>query len=665
VPPAELRIRTRFRQLVLRVGGAGAPAAGQPPADVAALLADLRFELQNGNPEVARALGQLRRALPGGLDAPARFGDGIGALSDSALLEAVRAGGLVLEEVRPPALPTDLLVDPEPEPEPFPTRELTFIGFELRDAAGKLVPSRFRLELPDGQVREGHTGPSARVRVDDLEPGGNAKLTLLDDGEADADDADDETEKPFFLVQLVDDVGQPLDGVELHFEVDGDTHSVTTAGGEARLEDIPGDAARVVLADPDAVRDLVKPLWAETGRTPAVQEGAHTTVVQLGDPPDDAVARPGVQLTVSIQPRVVRATLGGLLFDTDKTFLLPSAVRSSGGVRALPNLYADNDGSKLLIVGHADKAGDAAHNDKLSLDRADAIAAFLKDDVDGWMKWYDAGVPAGQRWGAREDQQMLGAMPDQADLFAAPDPVRRYQETRGLSVDGIIGPDTRRQLVTDYMALDGTALPDDIEATTHGGGENFPADATPDGAPDQANRRVELFFFDGTLGIQPPPPGKNSPAGSKQYPEWVARAGDPVDLGGLGSRVTFALEWSEDLINHLPDDTALTLAGGGAGGDPIPLSSAERDDGVARLSFGELDVSDVITLTAKAGDTELVLVNAALVGDLKNPLVWQHDLDELLKPEDPPDDGDGDLVASSEPPADAGPDPDPDPELLA
>jgi hypothetical protein len=242
--------------------------------------------------------------------------------------------------------------------------------------------------------------------------------------------------------------------------------------------------------------------------------------------------------------------------------------------------------------------------------------------------------------------------------------VRRYQETRGLSVDGIIGPDTRRQLVTDYMALDGTALPDDIEATTHGGGENFPADATPDGAPDQANRRVELFFFDGTLGIQPPPPGKNSPAGSKQYPEWVARAGDPVDLGGLGSRVTFALEWSEDLINHLPDDTAVTLAGGGAGGDPIPLSSAERDDGVARLSFGELDVSDVITLTAKAGDTELVLVNAALVGDLKNPLVWQHDLDELLKPEDPPDDDDGDLVASSEPPADAGPDPDPAPELL-
>ena len=35
-----------------------------------------------------------------------------------------------------------------------------------------------------------------------------------------------------------------------------------------------------------------------------------------------------------------------------------------------------------------------------------------------------------------------------------------------------------------------------------------------------------MFFFDGELGIQPAPPGKNSKPKSAEYPEWRRRATD-------------------------------------------------------------------------------------------------------------------------------------------
>jgi hypothetical protein len=46
---------------------------------------------------------------------------------------------------------------------------------------------------------------------------------------------------------------------------------------------------------------------------------------------------------------------------------------------------------------------------------------------------------------------------------------------------------------------------------------------------DPDNRRVEVFFFDGVLGVQPPPPGDNSRPGSAEYPEWVKRAKRTLD----------------------------------------------------------------------------------------------------------------------------------------
>jgi outer membrane protein OmpA-like peptidoglycan-associated protein len=337
-----------------------------------------------------------------------------------------------------------------------------------------------------------------------------------------------------YVINVVDELGVPIDGIALDVTVAGQTRQVPADGGTATVQGLAPTGATVALSDLDAVRETMRPLWDQLGRAPLdgrIVPAPGVAVMFLGDPATNTVAAAvGQPVTISIQPRVILARLVGMFFDTDKTFLLPSAMHD-GSIAGLKQLYADNPNSKLLVVGHADTAGTQAHNDVLSLDRADAIAAFLVDDVDGWLKWYGADVPYSKRWGAHEDHLMVAEMPDRDDLLAADDPIRRYQEVRGLAVDGIAGPQTRRSLIRDYMNLDGVSLPSDIDITTHGCGENFPADPTGDNTADLANRRVELFFFDGTLGIQPPPPGKNSKPASLEYPEWSGRASETIEFG--------------------------------------------------------------------------------------------------------------------------------------
>ena len=67
---------------------------------------------------------------------------------------------------------------------------------------------------------------------------------------------------------------------------------------------------------------------------------------------------------------------------------------------------------KILVVGHTDRSGEPRYNDPLSLERADAVAAFLIDDVDTWLARYNNNVSNEKRWGKREDLLMLQSLPD-------------------------------------------------------------------------------------------------------------------------------------------------------------------------------------------------------------------------------------------------------------
>jgi outer membrane protein OmpA-like peptidoglycan-associated protein len=266
-------------------------------------------------------------------------------------------------------------------------------------------------------------------------------------------------------------------------------------------------------------------------------------------------------------PRSVLARLN-MFFNTNKTFLLPTALPE---VKKLHRLYVENAPCKLLVVGHADTRGTPDYNDKLSLRRAEATVAYLKDDVEGWFKFYSDPEPK-QRWGKVEDHLMIISMRDFEEKPKGEDEVSWYQRTRGLPVDGDAGKDTRHALIKEYMSLDAASLADftdQIEVTAHGCGENFPLDdsgeelddAPADEKRDPIDRRVELFFFDPEFGITPPPPGLNSAADSPEYPLWRARVAETVELVA-GDPDAPEVKFVELADAHFRTDSAVVLPEG-------------------------------------------------------------------------------------------------------
>src|SRR4051794_31012374 len=249
----------------------------------------------------------------------------------------------------------------------------------------------------------------------------------------------------------------------------------------------------------------------------------------------------GQPAVVQIPARLFRLRLLGLHFDTDKTFLLPSAMK---GIRRLKRIYDQHPGAQVLVNGHADRAADAPHNLRLSEERARSIAAFLQDQVDFWMEFYSPGRQGTKIWGTIEDQEMLSVLTDGAapfysgpidgSAFRTRDAIARFQQADGLAADGVAGHDTRTALVTKYMQQDGTTLPAGAHLETHGCGEFHPADRQPgepppaDGVPDARDRRVEIFFFD--VKIDPPPEDQCPQGGCPEYPQWVGNTVQTIDL---------------------------------------------------------------------------------------------------------------------------------------
>ncbi len=298
-----------------------------------------------------------------------------------------------------------------------------------------------------------------------------------------------------------------------------------------------------------------------------VEELTATVIVQSGD------ARPQVRM-IGVVPRCELAELRGMLFETNKAFLLPSAIPDLKKIR---KIYEANNPSKLLVVGHTDTTGDESINDPLSLRRAKATLAYLQDDVAAWEEFYGSSLPQSQRWGEIEDEHM------------------RDELTRN-GVEGVAAMG-RTDLIRAYMNLDGAELDSgkfDIEATAHGCGENFPLDDTgreieegaQDDKEDALDRRVELFFFDTEFGIVPKPRGENSAKNSKQYPAWRELAETTLlsEVGARGTlRSSYALDETRELTEEFTEYGFVNWMGAVFGHD-IPVDAyrklyAELKDG--------------------------------------------------------------------------------------
>jgi hypothetical protein len=267
------------------------------------------------------------------------------------------------------------------------------------------------------------------------------------------------------------------------------------------------------------------------------------------------------------------------------------------------------------------------------------MKAYLCDDADTWLGWYEEGVRASKRWGQHEDLSMIDALvPD--DQFGEGSHVAAYQTWHNgeapdarqedqprsqparsqpngweeLKVDGVLGSKTRRQLILDYMNLDGTSLTwepwegsqtlphsgsagqspatptrqeDDVRVVTYGCGEYFPLEdeegevdqdatnAEDDDDDDDDNdvkfdRRVEVFFFAKPFGILPPVPGVADGESSKRattaakgdllYPEWRRRASRfyAIETESDGFRMRLC---DVDLVPYAQRPFALCLEG--------------------------------------------------------------------------------------------------------
>lgn len=252
-------------------------------------------------------------------------------------------------------------------------------------------------------------------------------------------------------------------------------------------------------------------------------------------------------------PEAVRALLRGLHFETDKAFLLPSAMR---GIGQLKRVLAARARTALLVVGHTDTTGSPEHNRALSDERARSMLQFLRDDVDGWLALY--GTPTSSKpWGRREDQLMLSALPgggapplypgaptghDDAPTAAATRAFQRWSNAaRGTTLDddGVLGPLTRRELIAAYMELDGQTLAPDTVTATHGCGEFHPEAPTADGEASEANRRAELFLFPGA--VDPAPQVRCPAPGCAEYARWRERATTTIDLSQDPAEASFVV----------------------------------------------------------------------------------------------------------------------------
>ena len=118
----------------------------------------------------------------------------------------------------------------------------------------------------------------------------------------------------------------------------------------------------------------------------------------------------GKSQDVSLPPAVKHGRACCMHFDTDKAFLLPSSVP---GVKNIVTFFNTHPGSTMLINGHADKVGDPQYNLQLSDERSASVAAYLRQQVDTWLAWYNAPITS-KRWSYREDQHMLSTVKDPA-----------------------------------------------------------------------------------------------------------------------------------------------------------------------------------------------------------------------------------------------------------
>ena len=370
-------------------------------------------------------------------------------------------------------------------------------------------------------------------------------------------------------------------------------------------------------------------------------------------PSDDPAARPGDEPagTKTAKPgdepdavtRSLLATLEAAHFETAKSFPLPSALPT---FRAVAAQHAAEPERVLLLVGHTDTAGRAEYNLQLSNERARAAAAYLRNSVDEWMPFY-AHADAQKRWGVREDQHMLSAVPfggspdysGGIDGSAGPKTGAAWkalQKRSGLPPTGKPDDASRSALVLEYMQAEGTTVGPDAKVEMLGCGDRHLAQQTAAGVSNDENRRVDVFAFE-QAPIAPAPAECRDGAhpGCTVYDRWKGAVTGPITGQPVPKdHAEVLLELDEGAADALPDGV-LVLSGKGLAAQELSLAGAERAGGVLRLRFSWEDTSRLVRLEARAEGRTATLWEDQPAGDPKTPIVWAGAVSDLYPPPAP------------------------------
>ena len=159
--------------------------------------------------------------------------------------------------------------------------------------------------------------------------------------------------------------------------------------------------------------------------------------------------------TIRVRPIAPRKNLiecvciPGVTFEFDNSFIRPTVVNH---MEKLDQAMERSPDAKVIVMGHTDRVGSEQYNKELSERRARSAYAFVTNQPDIWEELYNQ-----EHWGTTVIQEIL------TDLGYDPGPVngvqgdqttaaiKAFQADRGLKVDGVAGPITRRQMFLDYM----------------------------------------------------------------------------------------------------------------------------------------------------------------------------------------------------------------------
>ena len=381
-------------------------------------------------------------------------------------------------------------------------------------------------------------------------------------------------------------------------------------GGEPPVEDPSGGTTGGPTGTEPPAEDPTGDASGEaTGTEPTGTEptgeatGGEPTGGGTGTSGDPTGGEPTGGEQTGAEPPVTPSTMAvfdAAHFETDKAFPLTEALPTFRDIAAFT---AKEPHRALLVAGHTDAVGGASHNQGLSEDRAAAVAAYLKNDVGPFYAFYE-GAPKSKKWGTREDQHMLAALPhDSASKYLTRAPVdvvnadvktafRKFQKAAKIPETGAADKDTRKKLIAAYMAADGTSTPADAIITTLGCGEKNLKVNTQ--SASKANRRVEVFAFE-KADFTPTVAEYNSDA--KVYDAWLA-ASKPMPASGAAPAPT----------QEAAKDTSLTLTCSPAKGS---LGDTVEIKGTTDLPDG---TSVQLSLLAGQGGAQVAALTASVQG---------------------------------------------------